>query len=368
MSADIKIYIEGVQVTDFISARLTRVVETGANSLEIVLPLKEGVSLSGGFLSLAADQTVTVYSTFGVVDTADTNDFRGSFVIQDIEIKDSERRVYIKCSDKTFQLLSRVFVGEITDTPNNIVDNIVQRLNQDGSGSTVTTNIVATKSDGSAFDSVTFYSDRMSGYEAIKDLSSPGFTGDDSDYLFFFDEAGTFHWTYRSDTLQSSELIYGTKPVQNMRIVQAESQDISMINYNAGNDKNGVAILGFVLQDGSTSIEGRVKYLPLIDISPRIKRSLGASYAATSNADFIALCEQYAEAAAQTYMRRTRAGLWEAIVELKGTKLDVGALYTVKASELGFPGQNMRLERLIHYFDAKGWRTRAELKQDPKDL
>ena len=59
------------------------------------------------------------------------------------------------CGDKTYLMLSKVFVGDEEDTVDAIVNTIVQRVNQDGSTpSPVTAYIDSTRSDTTAFPSV----------------------------------------------------------------------------------------------------------------------------------------------------------------------------------------------------------------------
>lgn len=351
-----------------VTIRVTRTGKAKTNTAEVIIDLYNNSSyIVDGELTILPDEIVKIYAAQGDVDTTNSAHLLGTYVVLNHEIQSDARTVKIFLGDKTYNMLSKIWAGDESATPNTIVNTIVQTINEDGSSATpITTDIDSTKSTGAAFSSIEYFSSYKTAYEAISEISQVDLTGDDRPYLFWFDENDKFYWKYPGQTLESDEFSYGVSPVLNMKIQKAESESIAMIIYNAGNDKNGDAYLGFYLDPEAGTIKKRMKYQPMTDISKQVTKDLtdAGTYAGTSNSDFQALLKARADARSRAIVQQVGTGLWEAKVTVGGTKWDFGALYNVDAVLVGFPKTPLRLNRIVHTMDKKGWVTTLEFLED----
>jgi hypothetical protein len=267
-------------------------------------------------------------------------------------------------------MLSKVWAGDKTLPLHTLVDNIVQTLSETGaSAAEITTDITTTNSSGITLPTVTYFSTYKSGYDIISELSQTEYTGDNMPYIFWFDENNVFHWQYPDDTIDDT-LTYGVAPVIEMSIRKAETEALSMIIYNAGSDKNGSAVVYFYLDPNAGSIKNKIKYQPMTDVSKRIRKNLeiAGTYTGMTNSAFITLLRNSAEGRCRAIIQQIGQGLWEAEVKVEGAKYNFGDFHTVTNSRNGFPATPLRINRVQHTFDKKGWQTTLTLLQDAQPL
>lgn len=359
----------GVQVSNIIDIRVIRQMTAGNTTAEIIVSSSGGRNQFGGLPVLTESTLLTIYASKTNVDTANPLHRLGTFVVNNFEVSPDARTIKYVCTDKTFQMLNRIYVADETDTVDELVYNVVQRINQNGvDQNSVVTNIDSTRSDGSAFPSVSIFSAKKTAYDQISELSATSVTGDNRPYIFYYDENEQFHWVYPGNTTTGS-ISYGSQGIVDMKFSKKETDIVNMVIYDAGEDKNGNSILGFYLKPDAGSIKGRMHYEPMVTISQYEKEALGdTAYAAISNEDFIALCDAKAQARSETIVYNYSRGLWEATVNVRGNRYDIAGLYALDAVDFGFPQNNLRLERITHTLNKDGWQTTLGYVQDPDEL
>lgn len=352
--------------------RVTRTGKAKTNTAELTLDNYNESYVAGGEVWLKSEDTIAIYAANGDVDITNSAHLIGTYTIIDVAFNSESLMLNVTCIDKTYNMLSRVWAGDKSDTVNNIINNIVQTVSETGSSTAdVTTTISSTKSDGSAFSTVQYFTTHKSAYDIIGELSQTEYTGDDRAYIFWFDENNHFYWQYPDQTPETTGFEYGISPVIDMKIKKAESETMSMIIYNAGNDKNDSAVVNFYLDpNAGGSLKNKIKYQPMTDISKRIKRDLeiAGTYSATSNGTFISLLRTAAEARCRSIIQNIGQGLYEAEVKVEGAKYNYGDLYPVSNARQGFPSTNLRINKVQHTFDKKGWITTLTLKEDEAPL
>jgi hypothetical protein len=290
----------------------------------------------------------------------------GAYTILNTEIIPDERKIKVTLMDRTYNVLSRIWAGDLTDTVDAIVRNIAQVIVEDGTTATYTTNIASTNSSGAAFPSINYFSTYKSAYEIIQELSQPEYTGDDRTYLFWVDENNVVNWQYPGQTVESTELNHGSDPVKTMKVNKTEADTISMVIYNAGADKNDTDYVNFYLDPEAGSIKNNMKYVSMVDISKDLKKTLtdNGTYASTSNEDYQATLQTNAVIRCRRIVQNIGQGLWQANVGVPGEKYTYGNLYNVSSTSFGFPKTELRINRIVHRMDKNGWQTDLELLQD----
>jgi hypothetical protein len=361
--ADYFVTVGGVILQNVLNIRVTRETTSSASNCELILANTQLTSLplleKGTVLKVFANKNIA---------TADEDSLIGTYVLLNYEISEDARTIKYLCTDKTWQMLSRIFVGDEAGTVPELVNLIVQRVTQDGSSQTNTqTEIAQTRSDGTAFPSTTAISATKTAYDLLLQLSSTSETGDKRPYIFWFDENEKFYWKYPSDVIEGGVLAFEDADVLEMSFDKPESESVTMVIYDAGLDKVDNSILGFYLKPDAGSIEGKMIYEPMVEISRDIRESLERQglYAGISNDNFVALCESFANAIAESIVYNYARGLWNANVKHRGQKFAIGGLYTIKG--LGIT-QTLRLIRIVHTMDRGGWVTQLTFEQDPSEL
>ena len=83
-----------------------------------------------------------------------------------------------------------------------------------------------------------------------------------------------------------------------------------------------------------------------------------------SNTDFVNDCKAAAVARAQAIFLGQSGTNWEVKISSRFQKYSIGGLYLVKAPELGLPGINLRLDRIVYKFNKKENVVLLELEED----
>lgn len=364
------VYHAGVELTNVVDVRITKTLNAKSNTVEIILNNYAQNLVVGGNVLYKPDDIIKIYAA-PIVDINNTSHLLGTFNILDITIQPDNKTVKIKCGDKTYVMLNKIFVGDENRTINSLISLIVQRVNQDGSsnGGTVTTHIATTTSTGGGFPTIRFASAYKTAYDCIAELSQPENTGDKRTYLFWFDENGEFWWQYPS-LVPVSTFTYGVDPVLAMNVDKTEAESVAMIIYDAGTDKNDTEIVDFYVDPDAGSIKNKMRYQPMTDISKLLKRQFtnDGTYTAMTNDDFVDYCRAAAIARCTTIISKIGKGLWQATINVEGANYATGDLYTVAAPAHGFPSSNLRLERVVHTMNKNGWGTLLTLTQDPAEV
>ena len=354
-----------------IDVRITIQKDGKNNTAEFILDnsRQQGLDTAGEII-YQTGESFTVYAADGVVDTADSTHLLGIYNLKDPSFDAQTRKIKFTASNRTYDMLASVFVGLEQDTVPNIIDLIVQRTRYDGTTTTpVTTDIDALDSTGGAFPTIDFASNFKTSVDAILELSQPSMTGDTQPYQFWFDENDTFHWHFPGTTVEATTLEFGVEPVLDMKGKKAESETIAMIIYNAGEDKSGDGIVFYEVNPDATSLDNIQMYQPWTDISRDLedKFTKDVTYAGMSNATFIANCKTAAIARAQRIFLEQAGTNWEITVNSRFQNYDIGGLYLVKGTNLGLPGINLRLDRIVYKFNMKEVSALLTLKEDSKN-
>lgn len=357
------------RVQNIQDARITLQTDAKANSLELVLNHYLDENLEEGAIKFQVGEVIKVYATEGLLGPvpSDFTDLLGTFKITDIEPQPTPRTLKLVCTDLTYNQLNQLYTRDVTGTAPDIINNIVQWIDTNGiNQNSQTTYIQGLKSDGTVFPEVRYTPVWKTAYDAISELSQTNYTGDDRAYIFWVNPDNSFTWIYPPQDPEPLPLVHGQFPVLDLQLNLVESQVISMIIFDAGEDKNGNAIMDFEYKADAAEIKGAVRFQPMIHISPSVKaRYTQAEFDVLDNATFRDICTQAAKGEAQRILQRVGQGLWEAVVEIPGARYMPGALYTVRAPLMGFSATNLRLERVVHSLNRNGWQTRLQLKEDP---
>ena len=156
---------------------------------------------SSGELKIAVDDTIKIYLSDSPTTSSDM--ILSASITEIKETKDETGPVIVlNCVDKTVLLLSRAVVGQWTDTAPEIIKKIVKFATQGANREfrIDPSDVASTKSDGSAFSSISYSVLYKPAYEAILEVSQIGNTGDDRAYIFWVDENDVFHWKYPSQS------------------------------------------------------------------------------------------------------------------------------------------------------------------------
>jgi hypothetical protein len=358
-------------IPNLISARVERKLNARDNLLELRLGTRGGTNIYGGNVVYFSGDIIKFWATEGNVDTTNLNHLMGTYIVKDVFADPNSRQITIKCGDKTYNMLAKIYFGVIDPALpiNQIIARVVQDVNKNGTSRTpVGSYIASTRSNGSAFPSTTYSSNGKSAYEVIAELSQTDYTGDNFPYVYYFDEQDQFYWFYPTAAPESTVLEFGVNPnILSMKTSKKDAEVISFVVYNAGLDKNGAAIVSYYKDPPKSTMDNRMKNQPMTDIAKSLKKQLtdAGTYASTTNADFITECKKRAGARAQAIIQQVGQGLWNAAIDMRGVRYSPGQLYTCSAPDYGFPSTRLRLMEVAHDFDKNGWQTKLKLEQDP---
>lgn len=361
----------GIILKNVISVRITRTLKAKTNTIELVLHNRNGEALEGGVIKYKPDEVIKVYAANGDVDINNPYHLIGTYQIQDGGLNADENVVTLKGIDKTYNMLAKLYVGDETAPANEIIENIVQTINENGlTTQSIVTHIAQTKSDGTSFPVKEYTSVYKTAYDAITELSQINYTGDNREYIFWFDENNEFWWIYPNNDPPAETFKLSDNNIISMKIEKTESETISMVIYNAGNDLNGNAWLGFYFDPLATSFKNRMLYQPMTDISRDLYTKLEkeGKIGTITNEEYVALLDEAAQARARAIISKVGQGLWEANITVRGQKFTPGSIYGVDASKLGLSVLNLRLTRVVHTMNRNGWNTQLNLKEDPEKL
>lgn len=197
--------------------------EATKNTVNIELSNKIRKLIPIGF---SLDDSIIVYIDNSPI--VDQNPIISSFIsnIESSTLK-SKKSFKLKCVDKTFLLLSKLWAKAYVESDpkkaNEVVINVIQNTTDTGVNTTAITynNVASVKSDGTPFDiNVNLAKAWKPLYEWLKELATPTFTGDNRTYIFYIDKDNDLHWEYphqKVEVFLSSEIISSdtTIPVGN---------------------------------------------------------------------------------------------------------------------------------------------------------
>ncbi len=129
--------------------------------------------------------------------------------------------------------------------------------------------IAQTKSDGSAFETISFVKEFDKAFKLIDELSQEENTGDGT-YIYYMDENNYFHWKPKPED-NSGDLNYGTELITS-NTTKAMYEIVNYIILNCGKNCFGNSILQFDYDVESINKYGwKTKLISLEDISNVVK-------------------------------------------------------------------------------------------------
>lgn len=354
---------QGTELKNLVSARVTKERKATSNVCELILSTSYSDFLSDGDLKYKPDETLKVYANDGLVDVNNASHLMGVFTIQNPEITPDARTITLQAMDKTYDVLSKIWLADVNDTLPNIIQNMYDWITNTRGAATV---IDSTRSDGSAFTNIEYFSAMKTAYEVMQEISQPNYTGDDREYLFWVDENGVLYWTYPGQTPLEQRFTYGSAEVVRLKAGRTESNVVSMIIYNAGKDLNGNNFVDFYLDPNATQIKGRMMYQEMLNISKDLQET--TFWTTATNEQVQNELKRRAEDNCRRIVNAIGTGLWEVQLTTKGKRWQIAQLHNINAADFGFPTRPLRVNRIVHRFDKGGWETDLVFEEDVEAL
>lgn len=349
-------------INNIINLRITEEGISSKNKVEIYIKM-DSSSIINGEVKYKADETFKIYAAEGEVDITNDDHLMGVYTILNINLNAESRHIKVTLMDKTYDVLSKIYAGDLTATAPEIIENVYKTVTNSRNA---LIDIASQKSDGSSFEDIEYFVFNKTAYEIFNELSQPNYTGDDRTYLFYVDENERLIWKYPGQTPESLEFKYGVDPVIDLKFGKSESNVVSMIIFNAGEDKNGNDYVDFYLAPNADTIKGRMLYQEMRYLSKNLKSSNFWDIA--TNEQIQTELDKRARDNARKIVHQIGTGLWQANINIRGTKFRYGDLYYVEAPEIGFPKTLLRLNRIVHNMNKDGWKTDLMLEQDAESL
>lgn len=402
------------------------------NTMEFTLQNNSSVSRSyveNNTVLFSPEQDVEFYcayddGTLGSLVDPSNLVFSGRVVEFEGSVDDAKTPLKVVCSDSSFIVLNKNWVGSETDTPPELIKGIIGFVNDSVTsvGKRVSAEltssggeIAALDSDDNAFSDYSISKVFKPAYEVIQELSQPDATGDPAPYRFHVDRNNVFHWFYPDDSVEHvmiegetgapNEVSYqhpisgaleevtdsNSHKILNFKLKKAVYDVTNFIIYKAGQDLNDVQILDFKFDSTSGSPVTKDAYRSWEDISRGLKRaeeetgnlsldkndeysivnssgttSWGESYSSSSdyNDKFVARCKLIAASRAEALFQKTGSPRYKGKIELQGRNLyDANdALFFVSARE-GIR-TFLRVSDVQHNVSDDGWFTTLQVEEE----
>jgi len=158
---------------------------------------------------ITEDDVIKIYASWDNIDTSNPAHllFIGDVIAYSGNMTSKKRFVTIKCADKTWLALNKVWSQTYSDTPDDIIKNLISQATGNSNDSTEddiqipsdSAKFAQTRSDDSAFPTIQIGFTFKPIYEWISQMSSTGYLSDSSyteprDYIFFVDENNELNW------------------------------------------------------------------------------------------------------------------------------------------------------------------------------
>lgn len=355
------------QLNNVLDISAIRTMDSATNTLELTLHNRDGVCFDGGEVIYDRDSIMKLYMAEGEADTSNDEHLIGVYMVSDFNLMPENNTIKLVCADKTFNMLSRIFLGDENARVDQIINTVVQSIHRgEGTGvSIITTDIDSTDSQGNQFPVVQITSTNKTAYEIINELSQVDSTKDNKIYNFWFDENEVFHWKYPTETIIET-FNYGSLPVINLTTSRTESTSISTVFYNAGLDKNDSTIWRIYHDPTSTSFRSQTLEIPRVADNLKTLFKRQGVYDSMSNGDFINAVIASAQPKAEAYILAAGKSVWEATIEAYGGKYQIGGYYDIGFGNFDAALKKMRLIKIKHRYNSNGWQSSLSFKEDLK--
>jgi hypothetical protein len=383
-------------ITELVNLQNARGLEIKSARAEFTINNSKYRYKDGGQIAFNEDDDIIIYADYSPI-TKDSSQLLISGQIQEVkaDLRSSGSSVKLSVADKMNVLLGGLWSGTYTDKDApEIIRSVVNQV-----ASEITTNNLATlNSQGGAFSQIDKFAFVFKpASEWIKELSQPGYTGEDRSYLFYVDANNDLHWFYPSQTTTGSVSELDDE-LYNIQLQRSNDEVVNMVIFNAGMDLDGNVVLWYYLDKTSKSNKLRMKYEPMTDLSrERFALEIAAgNLTESASGDIIWQGKQYVIASSGTtswgqafstqndYKDKFRTRLknlgiekasriterlgkllWKGRIEMKGNNNYVAGDYiTVNFPTLGVLNQKVRVWDVQQSFGNDAWITNLEIKED----
>ena len=421
-----------VTLVDVLSVDIKRGKEAKHNTADIILQnnIKDDPAYyQDGEIVFEAEDPIDIYVKYGgtAIDTTSTDDliFSGRVVEYKVDTSDSKTPLKLMLSDSSFVALNKLWVGQETDTPPNlIVNQLIPWVNdtiQDPRNHITATfgasSVQNTPSVAGSYDDYTMTQVFKPVYEIISELSQPNNTGDgDRAYKFHIDKNNVFRWFYPEDSAQhyivegsiaangsvpykqpvtnATETVNDTNPhrITSLKLKKAVYDTTNFIIYKAGEDLNNVQILDFAFDPTSGAPITKDSFRNWEDIARTLKKGeeavgnitldksdeytinnptgttyWGESYSGTSdyNEKFINYAKKLADGRCQAEFEKRGNPRFKGTIELKGeNNFDVNEAFILQARSHGIQKGFFRINSVKHNIRKSGWFTTLDVEEE----
>jgi hypothetical protein len=378
------------EITDCVSWTDRHAINVKSNTAEIVvknIPSKYLIggnvrfSVGGTSTTGAVDQTddIEIYLGTAPVTQDNSDDLLCSMSITGIEERfdENQKSFRLSCADKTYLLLSHYVVGDYPqgggsapayEIGQQMIRQWVNHTSSTADAIDVDTYVGTVQSDGSAMPDVKYSAVYKPIYECLSELSQQQYNGDIRPFIFWVDKQNKLHWIYPSQSGGIALNEVDDEIIQ-LKMEKNDANDINMIIYTAGKDKNGVNILDYEVstESGSTL---RMAYYDWSDITANMKlpANIGTQWGAWDN-DTV---RSQAKDTGKAVCGRIFAGkglMWSGTITLKGTKKYVsGDMINLTSPTFGFANYKLRVMDITQSVSNSGWQTILDIAEDPKEI
>jgi hypothetical protein len=382
-----------VEISDAIDWTAKRGISIKSNLVEIVLnniapdsQYSQYFDSDGKIKFTAGKQGITIEEADDIrlyvgtvpVSTADTTHLIMSCSITGVEqrLGEDEKSIKLNCADKTFQLLNYYTTGNFPVAGGSapayqLIQEAIKRSWQIRNSITdsidITTYVGTAKSDLTPLMQTTYSAVYKPVYEVIDELSQIQYTGDTRPFIFWVDQNNALHWVYPAQSFNGTvnEL---TTDIYSMNIIKSERDEVNMIIYDCGKDKNGNNITWYKFNFTSDASKLKVVYMNWGAIVQEMKSPLSSYWDSHTNDEVRTQAKTIADAKCDAYFA-DKGMRWKGAMTLRGTKdYTAGDLIALTTTTFGFNNQKLRVMDVSHDIDQNGWTTTIDLEEDPLEV
>jgi hypothetical protein len=327
-----------------------------------------------GNIRFKLGETISAYLKEDPIDTSNSAHLVSSYAITKItpNISNDSVKITIDAMDKTSQLLSKSgaknYYGSapvmIRDIMKNWASEINADLDTDGGYITTTPGGTAT-----SFIVKSYPYTYKPIFDAVNELSQKDYTGDDNAYIYWVDSSNNFHWEYPGNTVATA-LVEGAGNIKDIDIEKSEQDEVNMIIYNAGKDKEGNSILWYKFNILTKSGTLKIAYYDWSEITTNMQLPgyTEINWSSATNNEV----RDYAKvigAAKCDKIFTERPLVWKGTIRLSGTRsIARGTLVSLTSHKFGDWGNesttNFRVVDVAQSVSSRGWWTTITLEEE----
>jgi len=330
-----------------------------------------------GNLRFQMDQQINVYLADEPIDTSNSAHLLSALTITNVQPNLTADSVIVKIDamDKTAHLLSKAGAKTYTGTAPEIIRDIINQWAPEISAELDTNGgYIQTTPGGTAssFPTKTYAYVYKPIFDAIDELSQPSYTSDDRPYIFWVDENNNFHWVYPDQTIDTT-IEEGKDDVYSIDLRKKEQDEINMIIYNAGKDKNGNSILWYRFNFQTRSSKLKIAYYDWSEITANMQNPgyswNGLTWDTATNDQVREHAKELANAKCEDFFAR-KGLLWKGTIKMKGSRnIERGQLIKIISHKFGKFGEKdylkLRVTDIIHDVSKNGWIMTLQVEEDP---